>query len=134
MKKDGIRLTQLKLQLEEHIQSKEAIDSGNNAGPLWAEQIALSSELEKSFYRTVPLDEFGCTDLDTDEGGGNYLAQKFMMDELMEKGMSREGGGGGKLELTDSLIVHVDAPENRQLNDFEVRIRGRKYYVYFINC
>lgn len=86
--------------------------------PLWAEQIALSSELEKSFYRTVPLDEFGMTDLDTDEGQqGNwprssFLAMKFMDD--MEK-------GGPGLELTDSLIVHVDTPESRQLNDFEVK-------------
>lgn len=116
------------MQLEENVHSKEAANS--NSGPLWAEQIALSSELEKSFYRTVPLDEFGCTDLDTDEGGGNYLAQKFMMDELMEKGMGREGGGGGKLELTDSLIVHVDAPENRQLNDFEVRINISRVMIF----
>lgn len=86
--------------------------------PLWSEQIALSSELEKSFYRTVPLDEFGMTDLDTDEGGqqgdwprSSLLAMKFMD---MEKGEQPA------LELTDSLIVHVDAPESRQLNDFEV--------------
>ncbi|CAK5064488.1 unnamed protein product [Meloidogyne enterolobii] len=85
--------------------------------PLWAEQIAQSNELEKSFYRTVPLDDYGMTDLDTDEGGfgqegGKYLTQKILQD-------FEEKIGQGKLELTDSLIVHVDSPENRPLNEFE---------------
>lgn len=78
-----------------------------------------NNELEKSFYRTVPLDEFGMTDLDTDEGAtwtrSSYWAQKFL--DQVEKGTP----GGGAIELTDSLIVHVDGPESREkLNDFEV--------------
>uniref|UniRef100_A0A1I8BRS0 Uncharacterized protein n=1 Tax=Meloidogyne hapla TaxID=6305 RepID=A0A1I8BRS0_MELHA len=84
--------------------------------PLWAAHIAQSNELEKSFYRTVPLDDYGMTDLDTDDGGlgqrGNYLTREFLQD-------FEEKIGQGRLELTDSLIVHVDAPENRPLNEFE---------------
>jgi hypothetical protein len=86
---------------------------------LWAEQIAQSIELEKSFYRTVPLDDFGMTDLDTDDGEwdnrGNYLTQKFLHN--FEEKISESCQG--RLELTDSLIVHVDAPEYRPLNDFD---------------
>uniref|UniRef100_A0A183C6M8 KASH domain-containing protein n=1 Tax=Globodera pallida TaxID=36090 RepID=A0A183C6M8_GLOPA len=82
-----------------------------------------NSELEKSFYRMVPLDEFGQTDLDTDEGNwprSSYWAQRFL--EEVEKGCcgGKGGGGGGVIDLTDSLIVHVDGPESREkLNDFE---------------
>uniref|UniRef100_A0A914ICC4 KASH domain-containing protein n=1 Tax=Globodera rostochiensis TaxID=31243 RepID=A0A914ICC4_GLORO len=80
-----------------------------------------NSELEKSFYRMVPLDEFGQTDLDTDEGNwprSSYWAQRFL--EEVEKGCCGGKGGGGVIDLTDSLIVHVDGPESREkLNDFE---------------
>nr|CAD2207541.1 unnamed protein product [Meloidogyne enterolobii] len=60
--------------------------------PLWAEQIAQSNELEKSFYRTVPLDDYGMTDLDTDEGGfgqegGKYLTQKYC--KILKKKLDR---------------------------------------------
>ena len=74
------------------------------------------------------------TDLDTDEGGfgqegGKYLTQKILQD-------FEEKIGQGKLELTDSLIVHVDSPESRPLNEFEVLIfffifnKPPKFYFY----
>ena len=62
------------------------------------------------------------TDLDIDDGGwgwsrrGNYLTKKFLHNFEDKIGESYQG----RLDLTDSLIVHVDAPENRPLNDFEV--------------
>lgn len=94
--------------------------------------LAENNELEKSFYRTVPLDEFGHTDMDTDlEGAGpwprsSYWAQKLMDDAAAAAAdTEKEGGEGGGIKLTDSLIVHVDAPELREkLDDFEVQRRG----------
>lgn len=85
----------------------------------WAEQIAHSSELEKSFYRTVPLDEFGMTDNEEccwPPRSGTYLAHKLLY--------ATEDGQQTTLQqqLTDSLIVHVDntPDENRHLlHDFE---------------
>jgi hypothetical protein len=63
------------------------------------------------------------TDLDTDEGEwdhrGNYLTQKFIHNFEEKIGESCQG----RLELTDSLIVHVDVPEHRPLNDFDVLFR-----------
>lgn len=86
--------------------------------------LAQNNELEKSFYRMVPLDEFGQTDLDTDEGTwprSSYWANRFL--EEVEKGAMGKNGTGG-IELTDSLIVHVDGPESREkLNDFEVGVK-----------
>ncbi|KAL3088587.1 hypothetical protein niasHT_023205 [Heterodera trifolii] len=129
--------------VSEEMAEEEAEGGGGKAGESGGERVEVrdefmlvdNSELEKSFYRTVPLDEFGQTDLDTDEGNwprSTYWAQRFM--EEVEK--TGTGKDRGTIDLTDSLIVHVDGPESRErLNDFEGLVGledGRRFVDPFI--